>query len=258
METIGIRVEVPPVLHVKLLHEQDKLKSLARHKPTLSELMKKLTELGFKYQEEMETRAATGQHSKRNDIIPDQIKNNILSAKERELQAKEKELKSWETNLRSREYEIIEKSKTINESSDALMEQRNDIYDQKEKLMEKSQETLMLKTHKENLEKTFEAKNEEIMHLQHELKEMKQNIYKIVENIDKKTETTTFMKFVMPLLPVIAVIIGTIILNKKIQSSENLSLADKEILNAFNLLSSDEQDEIKKHISDLMFQHKKE
>jgi DNA repair exonuclease SbcCD ATPase subunit len=259
METTGIRLEVTSHLYTKLQVEQLRQKNATGTKPALAAIILKLCELGIRYQDEMKTTTVGQQPPKPKDVMPAHNTNSALATKERELIAKEKELlarehrlKSLETDLRSREYDLIEKSKTINESAEDLMEQRNDIYDQKEVLQEKSQENLKLSIQKENLEKILADKNEQLLYSHNELQEIKQKMFKIILNIDRKTETNTFMKFIMPLLPVVATVISTLILRDAIRSGDNLSSEEKEIIKSFKELNPDDQEQIRNYLNDLL------
>lgn len=251
MKTTGVRIEVSQNFYSKLLKEQEKQRTLSGTKPSLSALILKYSEWGFVQQNEMGTTLITEQHAKQKNVDPDQARSNILSSKERELQVKEIEINSREYDIRAREYALIEKSTIINETAESLMEQRNDIYDQKEIIQQKSSEAIIFKIHKDYFEKTLEEKNEQIIHLRQELNDMKDNIYKAISKIDKKTESNTFMKFILPILPVIATVVSTYILKDKAQSDENFTQTEKDILKSFNEMNEKDQEEIKKYVKDI-------
>jgi hypothetical protein len=252
MTTTGIRIEVSQDFYLKLLDEQNKQKSLTGRKPALADIILNLCQKGIKYQNEKIAAQQTAFPAKLKDQSNDPIRENTLAAKEKELLSKEKELRTWEAELREREFDLIEKSKTINETAETLMEQRNDIYDQKETLQEKSHEPIILKIQKESLEREINSKNLQMQNMQQELNDLRRNVYKTILNIDRKTESNIFMKFIMPALPLIAVFISTLILKDKLQSEENLSQAEKDILKSYNELDPKDQEEINKYLRDIL------
>ena len=252
MKTTGIRIDVSQDFYLKLLEEQETQRVLTGKKTSLAAVILKFSEWGLKNRNEMKTTQTTEFYPKQVDLQNDWAKNNMFSVREKDQIAKEKELKSWEADLRSREFALIEESKTINESSETLMKQRNDIYDQKEKMQEKALEALKQSILNENLEKALAEKNAQFQNLQQEFSDMKRNMYKTLVSIDRKTESSTFERFILPLLPLVGSVVGTYILYDKIQPKENLSPSEKEILRSFNELESPLQEEIKLYLKDLL------
>jgi hypothetical protein len=256
METTGIRIEVSSEFYSKLIDEQEKQRKLSGKKPALANVILELSKSGLKHKYEDKSILASELHYQTTSTTQTVELKNMLLKKEQEIKEREKELDAREVEIRNREFDLIERDKSVSKKTIILMEQREELSHQKEQMNSKSTELIKLNILNENLNDQLCEKENQIIFFQKDINEMKNKTYKLLIRIDSNTQTSTFMKYIVPFLPVVSSIIGAVILGKKIENKENLGEVEIEILKQFNSLNPDAQSEVKKYMEEVLCKSK--
>jgi hypothetical protein len=262
MSTKGIRIEATNKLYQELLEVQRNYRIKDGKKVALSFIiidycqkwMNHSKNSQNNYQnvngllQQQEHKALNQPHQK--SPIPSVDEIDLL-ARKNELDEREDRLRQWENDLREQAFTLINKDQTVSEKTEDALRYKEEALDLKEQAQEKNIQIEIQKTVNASISMEITEKNEQIDRLENEIRYMREDVIKMLRRIDRQTEKSVFMDYVVPFLPIVATIIMGVILNKSISGNTEMNQFEKEIFDLYNGMKPDLQNGFREYVQNL-------
>jgi hypothetical protein len=256
MNTKGIRIETPLKFYHELLEVQRLYKSPDGKKVALSTIILDYSQNWNNHIKSIQKNVQNMQGIEQNSVLKElnqppqkhiapSIDERELQQKKMELKAWEKRLRQWESELRQQAFILIDEDKTVSEKTKDALCIKEEALDLVEISQKKTIEIGLQKDINASLSKELTERNEQISDLKNEKRYMHENIIMLLKNIERQTQKNVLMDYVVPFLPILAVIINTIILKKGISENSELDPLKKEIYDLYKNLKPDVQSGLK-------------
>lgn len=263
MNTIGIRVEASPKLYFELQRIQKMYSNKEGKKIALGKIVEDFTQRWIAQLYNIRHTAQNGNSELLKSVKPEldsinekpYIQNSderVLAHKKIELIAWEDRLRRWETQLRKQAFTLIDEDKIVSEKTKEALTIKEETLDLIETSNDKANLLRIEKEIKVSLLKELNEKKEIITDLKLENQKLKENVIQTLKRIEGQTEKNIFMDYIVPFLPVVAVVISTIIIQRNSPLNSESDSFIKEVRDIFNEQKPEDQSSLKKFIMDYL------
>jgi hypothetical protein len=269
----GIRLEVEPWLYNILIKQQEQQRQKTGKKPSLSALILEFCTKGLSVSDHVVQNNSRSVQENNDSVqnlqgfVQDDPKKTSemyevnleeISKLKESLLREQQELKDKEHSLANKERDIEERENELTEKAIKAMQEWNELLDSKEQFhqrnIEKAEQKWLIEKQKTDLTDKIET----IKILKQENLQLKKDIIETLQKIDKQTEKSLLLDYIVPFLPSVISIIGFFMTNRNIDHIQELSPILAEIGNLMKELSETDKQNLAKKLEESLkaFSHK--